>query len=109
MFKGRNRTLVTITAVIEGGLAGWAVGAGWFGLLAMIAVVTAADSLWGLARRRAVCDIAGVELAACLAVLLVMRADLTLGALTACACASWLVRPERYLPVTRPGGVRTPR
>jgi|GraSoiStandDraft_5_1057265.scaffolds.fasta_scaffold1066087_1 hypothetical protein len=107
MFRGRLRTLVTLTVVIEGSIAGWAVGAGWLGPLAMIALVTAADSVWGLARRGAVCDVAGVELAAALAVLLVAGADLALGALTAAACAAWLVRPERYAPVRRPGAART--
>jgi hypothetical protein len=107
MFSGRKRTLVTITVVIEGAIAGWAVGGGWLGLLAMVAAVTAADSVWGLLRRRAVCDVAGIELAACLAILLVMRADLSFGVLTACACASWLVLPDRYLRVTQPGEART--
>jgi len=106
MFKGRTRTIVTVTAIIEGGLAGWAVGAGWLGLLAMVALVTAADSLWGLLRRRALCDVTGVELAAALAVLLAAGADRDLGMLTACACAAWLVRPERYVPLTRPGVAR---
>ena len=39
MFRGRLRTLVTLTVVIEGSIAGWAVGAGWLGPLAMIALV----------------------------------------------------------------------
>jgi hypothetical protein len=106
MFKGRTRTIVTITAMIEGGLAGWALGVGWLGLLAMVAAVTAADSLWGVLRRRALSDVTGVELAAALAVLLAAGADLALGALTACACAAWLVRSERYLPLTRPRAAR---
>jgi len=106
MFKGRTRTIVTVTAMIEGGLAGWALGAGWLGLLAMVAMVTAADSVWGVLRRRALSDVTGVELAAALAVLLAAGADLALGALTACACAAWLVRPERYVPLTRPGAAR---
>src|SRR5438105_4745519 len=102
MFQGRVRTLVTITATIEGALAGWALGAGWLGLLAMVALVTAADSLWGMLRRGAACDVAGVEMAAGLAVLLAAGADPALGALTACACAAWLARPQRYAPVRRP-------
>src|SRR5436309_2869907 len=107
MFKGRTRTIVTVTVVIEGGLAGWAVGAGWLGLLAMIALVTAADSAWGVVRRHALADVTGVELAAALIVLLGAGAgDAMLGALTACACAAWMVRPERYAPLTRPGAAR---
>jgi len=50
MFKGRTRAIVTVTAMIEGGLASWALGAGWLGLLAMVALVTAVDSLWGVLR-----------------------------------------------------------
>jgi len=106
MFKGRTRAIVTVTAMIEGGLASWALGAGWLGLLAMVALVTAVDSLWGVLRRRALLDITGVELAAALAVLLAAGADIELGALTACACAAWLVRSERYRPLTRQGAAR---
>jgi hypothetical protein len=101
VFRGRNRSIVTVTAVIEAGLAGWALGAGWLGLLVAVAAVTLADTLWGVARRGMLGDIAGLELAAALAVLLTVRADPTLSALTACACAAWLVRPERQTAFER--------
>ena len=101
MFRGRNRSIVTVTAVIEAGLAGWALGAGWLGLLVAITAVTLVDTLWGVARRGMLGDLAGIELAAALAVLLSVRADPTLSALTACACAAWLVRPERQIVFER--------
>jgi hypothetical protein len=101
VFAGRNRSIVTVTAVIEAGLAGWALGAGWLGLLVAIAAVTAADTAWGMTRRGVIADLAGLELAVALAVLLIASADTTLAAITALACAAWLVRPDRGLPFRR--------
>ncbi len=92
---------MTVTAVIEAGLAGWALGAGWLGLLVAIAAVTAADTAWGMTRRGVIADLAGLELAIALAVLLIASADITLAAITALACATWLVRPDRRLPFRR--------
>ena len=51
MFGSRERTVVTFAVVLEGAIAGWALGAGWLGLLAMVAAVTIADTAWGIARR----------------------------------------------------------
>jgi hypothetical protein len=101
MFGSRNRTLVTVTVVIEATLAGWVLGHGRLALLLMVVAVTACDTLWGMLRRGSAGDLAGLELAAALGLLLVVRADATLSALTACACAAWLVRPQRQEPVRR--------
>ena len=72
---------MTVTAVIEAGLAGWALGAGWLGLLVAIAAVTAADTAWGMTRRGVIADLAGLELAVALTVLLIASADITLAAI----------------------------
>jgi hypothetical protein len=47
MFGSRNRTLVTVTVVIEATLAGWVLGHGRLALLLMVVAVTACDTLWG--------------------------------------------------------------
>jgi hypothetical protein len=101
MFGSRNRSLVTVTVVIEATLAGWVLGQGRLALLLMVVAVTACDTLWGLLRRGSAGDLAGLELAVALGLLLAVRADATLSALTACACAAWLVRPQRQEPVRR--------
>jgi hypothetical protein len=95
MFATRRRAIVTVAVVLEGGIAGWALGAGWLGLLAMVAVVTVADTVWGIARRGVIADIAGLEVALALAVMLAVGAPATMTALTAAACAAWLVRDGR--------------
>ena len=90
-----------MTAVIEAGLAGWALGAGWLGLLVAIA---ADGRRHGLGHdpqgrhRRPGGPRAGLALAE---VLLIASADITLAAITALACAAWLVRPDRRLPFRR--------
>jgi hypothetical protein len=109
MFGSRSRSIVTVTVIIEATIAGWALGRPAEALLLMVLAVTAADTLWGLLRRHALSDLAGVELAAVLALLLAVRADLTMTALVACCCAAWLVRPERREPLRRPGGSHTGR
>jgi hypothetical protein len=109
MFGSRNRTLVTVTVVIEATLAGWVLGHGRLALLLMVVAVTACDTLWGMLRRGSAGDLAGLELAAALGLLLVVRADATLSALTACACAAWLVRPQRQEPFRRLAGSRSGR
>jgi len=95
MFGTRTRTIVTFAVVLEGAIAGWALGAGWFGLLAMVAAVTVADTAWGIARRRAIADIAGLEVALALAIMLAVGAPGTMTALTAAACAAWVIRDGR--------------
>ncbi|HET6850377.1 MAG TPA: hypothetical protein VFH74_16075 [Gaiellales bacterium] len=103
MFGSRTRSIVTVTVIIEATIAGWALGRPLEALLLMVLAVTAADTLWGLLRRHALSDLAGVELAAVLGLLLAARADLTMTCLIACCCAAWLVRPERQQPLRRPG------
>src|SRR5579884_1857462 len=101
MFASGRRSVVTIGVVLEGGIAGWYLGMGWLGLLAMIAAVTIADTAWGVARRGALADIAGLEVALALAVMLAAGAPGMLIALTAAACAAWLVRDGRTGPSPR--------
>jgi hypothetical protein len=102
MFASRRRSIVTVAVVLEGGIAGWAVGAGWLGLLVMVAAVTLADTAWGIARRGVMADIAGLEVALALALMLAVGAPATMTALTAAACAAWLVRDGRVTPRPRP-------
>jgi hypothetical protein len=102
MFASRTRSIVTAAAVLEGGIAGWALGAGWLGLLAMVAAVTLADTAWGIARRGVIADLAGLQVALALAVMLAAGAPARVTALTAAACAAWLVRDGRAAPRPRP-------
>jgi hypothetical protein len=95
MFRTRARTVVTFAVVLEGAIAGWALGAGWLGLLTMVAVVTIADTAWGLGRRRLLADLAGLEVAVALAVMIALGAPGTMTALTAAACAAWVIRDGR--------------
>jgi len=109
MFGSRTRSVVTVTVIIEATIAGWVLGRPVEALLLMVLAVTAVDTLWGLLRRHALADLAEVELAAALGLLLAVRADPSLTALVACCCAAWLVRPERQQPLRRPGGSRSGR
>jgi hypothetical protein len=102
MFASLRRSVVTIGVVLEGGIAGWYLGVGWLGLLAMVAMVTIADTAWGVARRGALADIAGLEVALALAVMLAAGAPGVLIGLTGAACAAWLIRDGRLAPVLRP-------
>jgi hypothetical protein len=102
MFGARTRTIVTFAVALEGAIAGWALGAGWFGLLAIVAAVTLADTAWGIARRGAIADFAGLEVALALAVMIAVGAPGTMTALTAAACAAWVIRDDRSAP-TPPG------
>ena len=95
MFRSRIRTIVTVAVVLEGAIAGWALGAGWLGLLAMVAAVTVADTAWGIARRGTLADLAGLEVALALAVMIAAGAPGTMTALTAAACAAWVIRDGR--------------
>ena len=74
MFRSRTRTVVTVAVVLEGAIAGWALGGGWLGLLAMVAAVTIADTAWGIARRGAIADLAGLEVALALAIMIAVGA-----------------------------------
>ncbi|MDX6593029.1 MAG: hypothetical protein QOJ13_2225 [Gaiellales bacterium] len=108
MLGTTTRSIVTTTVIVEVGIAGWVLGYGALWLLVMIAAVTAADTVWGVLRRHVPADIAGLEVAALLGILMVAGADTTLIVLTAAACAAWLIRPERQEPplerLTRPAG-----
>lgn len=87
--------MVTVTVVLEAGIAGWALGAGWLGLLVMVAAVTIADTAWGIARRGVLADLAGLEVAVALSLMLAFGAPGVPVALTAAACAAWLIRDGR--------------
>jgi hypothetical protein len=95
MFGSRARMIVTFAVVAECAIAGWALGAGWLGLLAMVAVVTVADTAWGIARRGTLADVAGLEVALALAIMIAAGAPGTMTALTAAACAAWVIRDGR--------------
>jgi hypothetical protein len=101
MFGSRTRSVVTVAVILEAGIAGWWVGAGWLGLLVMVAAVTIADTAWGIARRGVLADIAGLEVALALAVMLAVGAPGIAVALTAAACGAWLVRDGRVGPAPR--------
>ena len=101
MFASLHRSVVTIGVVLEGGIAGWYLGVGWLGLLAMVAVVTIADTAWGVARRGSLADIAGLEVALALTIMLAAGAPGVALALTAAACAAWLIRDGRTAPSPR--------
>jgi hypothetical protein len=102
MFRSLRRSVVTVGVVLEGGIAGWYLGLGWLGLLAMVAAVTVADTAWGVARRGALADIAGLEVALALAVMLAAGAPGFALAATAAACAAWVIRDGRAGPSPRP-------
>jgi hypothetical protein len=107
MFGTRRRSVVTVTVVLEVGIAGWALGAGWLGLLVIVAAVTIADTAWGIARRGVLADLAGLEVALALVLMLALGAPGVPVALTAAACAAWLVRDDRgRTPASRPAEVR---
>ncbi|HUZ84363.1 MAG TPA: hypothetical protein VMU66_06685 [Gaiellales bacterium] len=100
MFTTFGRTVVTCAAMLEVGIAGYALGHGALWLLAVTAAVTLADTAWGVARRGVPGDLAGLQVAAALALMLVTRAGSALSVLTATACVAWLIRPDR---LGRPG------
>jgi hypothetical protein len=106
MFGSRRRSIVTVAVVLEVGIASWALGAGWLGLLVMVAAVTIADTAWGIARRGVIADLAGLEVALALALMLALGAPGVAVALTAAACAAWLVRDGREGPNARATAVR---
>ncbi len=110
MFGSRKRAVVTVAVVLEVGISGWALGAGWLGLLVMVVAVTVADTAWGITRRGVLADLAGLEVALALGLMLALGAPGVPVALTAAACAAWLVRDGRGAPAARPArDVSTPR
>jgi hypothetical protein len=98
MLSSKTRSVVTATAVLEVGIAGWALGHGALWLLVMTAVVTVLETGWGIPRRGALGDLAGLEVAVALLLLLAFASDPTLTVLVAACCVAWLVRDRR--PVT---------
>jgi hypothetical protein len=98
MLSSKTRSVVTATVVLEVGIAGWALGHGALWLLVMTAVVTVLETGWGILRRGALGDLAGLEVAVALVLLLAFASDLTLTVLVAACCVAWLARDRR--PVT---------
>ena len=103
MFGSRSRAAVTTAVVLEVGIAGWALGYGALWLLVMTAAVTIADTVWGVLLRRVPADIAGLEVALALAVMVVFGADTFPEAITAAACFAWLIRDGRARPARAVG------
>ena len=95
MLSSRTRAVVTTTVVLEVGIAGWALGHGALWLLVMTAVVTVFETGWGIVRRGALSDLAGMEVALTLVLLLAFAADLTITLLVAACCVAWLARDRR--------------
>jgi len=98
MLSSKTRSVVTATVVLEVGIAGWALGHGALWLLVMTAVVTVLETGWGILRRGALGDLAGLEVAVALLLLLAFASDATLTVLVAACCVAWLLRDRR--PVT---------
>ena len=99
MLSTRNRLVVCSALVLELGIAGYATGHGARWLLLAIVTVTLADTVWGLTARRRLGELAGIEIAIVLAVLMAKGADPTMTAMVAGACAAWLFR-DRGQPAT---------
>ena len=95
MYGSRMRAAVTTAVVLEVGIAGWALGYGALWLLVMTAAVTIADTVWGVLRRGVPADIAGLEVALALAVMVAFGAEAFPTAVTAAACFAWLIRDGR--------------
>jgi hypothetical protein len=95
VFGSKSRAAVTTAVVLEVGIAGWAFGYGALWLLAMTIAVTIADTIWGVFRRRVPADIAGLEVALALAVMVVFGGEAFPEAITAAACFAWLIRDGR--------------
>jgi hypothetical protein len=91
--------VVTVTVILEVGIAGWWRGDGALWLAVMLAVVTLVDCALGVVRRRAYADVVGVEMGAVLLAMLVRSDDALLTAAIAAACLAWLVRPQRQLTI----------
>src|SRR5206468_700144 len=73
----------------------WALGHGALWLLMMTVAVTVTGTVWGVVRRRVPADIAGLEVALALGVMVVFGADMFPEAITAAACFAWLIRDGR--------------
>lgn len=98
MLTTRTRSIVTTTVVLEVGIAGWALGHGWLWLLVMTAALTLAETGWGILRRHALVDLAGLQVALALVMLLAVAADLTFTLMVAACCVAWLAQPRQSQP-----------
>ena len=98
MLRTRTRSIVTTTVVLEVGIAGWALGYGWLWLLVMTAALTLAETGWGILRRHALSDLAGLQVALALVMLLAVAADLTFTLMVAACCVAWLAQPRQSQP-----------
>jgi len=99
MLSSRNRIVVCSALVLELGIAGWTAGHGATWLLIAIVTVTLLDTGWGLLRQRRLAELAGLEIAIVLAVLMARGTDPVMTAMVAAACAFWLLR-DRGQPAT---------
>ena len=97
MFGSRVRSVVTVTVILEVGIAGWWRGDGALWLAVMLAAITLVDCAVGVVRRRAYADVVGLEMGAVLLAMLVRSEDVMLTATVAAACLAWLVRPQRQI------------
>jgi len=102
MLSTRTRSIVTATIVLEVGIAGWALGHGALWLLVMTAAVTVLETCWGMLRRDALGDLAGLEVAVTLALLLAFASDQTLTVMVAACCVAWLARDRRPATAVSP-------
>ena len=102
MLTTRTRSIVTTTVVLEVGIAGWAVGYGWLWLLVMTAALTLVETGWGVLRRHALGDRAGLQVALALMMLLAVAADLTFTLMVAACCVAWLAQPRPLAPAASP-------
>jgi|SRR5438128_6911469 len=99
MLSSRTRAVVTTTVVLEVGIAGWALGHGALWLLVMTAAVTVLETGWAMVRRGSLGDLAGMEVALALVLLLAFASDLTMTVLVAACCVAWLARDRRSAAV----------
>lgn len=99
MLSTRNRLVICSALVLELGLAGYAAGHGAQWLLLAVVSVTLVDTCWGLLRRRRLGELAGIEVALVLAVLMAKGTDPVMTGMVAAACAAWLLR-DRGQPAT---------
>ena len=99
MLSTRNRLVVCSALVLELGIAGYTAGHGAQWLLLALVSVTLVDTGWGLLGRRRLAELAGLEIAVVLAILMARGTDPVMTAMVAAACAFWLLR-DRGQPAT---------
>jgi hypothetical protein len=99
MLSTRNRLVVCSALVLELGIAGYAAGHGTRWLLLAILSATLVDTCWGLLLSHRLGELAGIEIAVVLAVLMAKGTDPVMTGMVAAACAAWLLR-DRGQPAT---------